>query len=247
MLKIRFLAAMLVAASAAAPASAEPANNEVWVIPANPDSLREGRFDVPVSKEKLKLISFLGYREDFYDQDVDLKVRFWPSRGSTHVYVVARELLERQQYRMEAEPLGWRQGRWNEWGPWPTEAWLRRENIPPSNLGLVVHLDEIAGKKVAPAFVYYSELPKVVDTYSMHLRTNEALTGVSYSLHRGGKVLRRKKLDLGGDVYGGEPFEIILDVSEIPEGRLKIKIKAQIKNQGEPAVREYEFYHQPFE
>lgn len=65
---------------------------------------------------------------------------------------------------MESRPARWNAGTWNEFGPWSTATVLRRDEIPLSNLGVLVELDAPNSpiRNFAPAFVYQTGLPRQV-------------------------------------------------------------------------------------
>lgn len=234
--------------------------NEVWRLRNDRGNRFEGRRAVTVKRPDLELVSFVGFSEDYYAQDVELKVKFFLSEAAP-VTLVAREIKEETQYWMEAKPWASRGASWNEWGPWRTGAVLRRENIPSSNLGVLVKLEDVADQSLAdhsladqsledqnladqslaPAFVYYSKPPHSVKTYSVHIRPNAPLLGASYSLHRreGVEILR-------GEAEVGDfesPFEIRLDVRDVEDGFLKLEIQTRIKGRHKSASREYQFFH----
>jgi hypothetical protein len=213
----------------------------VFRVPAGSEVF-EGRPSVQVSAAgNLQLVSFLGFREDFFDADVDLRVRYWMP-DDTPVFVIATEIQEEKLYKLEVEPFGWAKDRWNEWGPWPTGQWLRAENIPPWNLGLVVRLDKKDSRRVAPAYVFYSR-PQPTDTYSVHLRAHEDLTGVRYSLKQGSTLVAQEVLKISPSA--GEPVEIRLAAHQLQIGPATLEVVAKVRNQGEAAPMVYEFFHHP--
>lgn len=214
---------------------------EVWRLRHDRGNRFEGRRDVTVKRPDLELVSFVGFYEDYYAQDVELKVQFFLSEEAP-VFLVAREIEERTQYWMEAKPWASKGASWNEWGPWRTGDVLRRENIPSSNLGVLVKLEEGEGRNLAPAFVYYSKPPSSVSTYSVYIRPNAPLRAASYSLHRQeGDEIVRGEAEVGD--FAGEPFEIRLDVSDVEDGFLRLEIETQIQGRNKSATREYEFFH----
>lgn len=222
-----------------------------WKKQNNRGNRYEGRIDIPIGKPDLELLSFVGCREAFTG-DVNLKVRFYlPTSAS--VFIQGRELSEQKHYWMESKPpekaAEWKAGAWNEFGPWATREVLVREEIPSSNLGVLVRLqrETTNGGEVAPAFVYHSTLPASVNSYILYLRPDLTLKKVQYSLYRlvGNQEAKVKTSTLVGDKSAGEPFPIELDMGGISEGPMLLLVEGKYRNRTGGPTREYKFYHKP--
>lgn len=223
------------------------AQKVVWQQKNDRKNRYEGRIDIPVCKPELELLSFTGHRESF-SGDVLLKVGFFLPTASP-VFIHGRELREQKHYWMESKPADWQEGKWNEFGPWPTREVINREGIPSSNLGILVRLKKKAvnGRNIAPAFLYHTTLPASVKTYTMHLRPYSNLKKVTYTLYKieNEQEVEVKADSLYGNLIAGEPFLIKLEVQGLPENRLRLVIQGAYKNKSGGPHLEYNFYHKP--
>jgi hypothetical protein len=205
----------------------------------------EGRIEIPVGKPDLELLSFVGFREPFTGE-VTLKVRFFLPTDAP-VFIQARELQEDKHYWMESKRTSWRPGTWNDFGPWSTRDVLTREDIAPSNLGIVIrlHRDTGNGGEVLPAFVYHSTPPATFTRYTLHLRPTSTLKKVTYALSRivDEREVGVKASSLLGEKIAGEPFPIELDARNLPDGPLRLVVQGEYKNREGGPLREYTFHH----
>src|SRR5262245_5612429 len=186
----------------------------------------EGRIGIPVGNPPLELLSFVAGSTAFppgIPPDVTLKINFFlPDVSSAFIY--GRELVERRQYWMEAKQTSWQPRVWNEFAPWPTKDVLRREEIPLTNLGITVRLGAEKSNLLPPAVRSYEGALVSVPSYTLYLRPGATLKKVTYVLSRGDNGAIVKTDSSVQERLGGEPFSIMLNAQEIPEGRMHLKI-----------------------
>lgn len=203
----------------------------------------EGRVEVLVGRTQLDVVSFSGWRESYEpDESVELEVGFFlPVSGE--VTIQARELVDQTQYFMEAKPQEWEVDAWNTFGPWATGDVLSREQIAPSNVGIVISAsDGASGDRILmPAFVYHSQLPEVVVAYTLRLRPDSDLRQVRYRLLTGDEEAAAGKLV--DALEAGKPFPIKLEVVGLPEGRLRLELEGKFKNRPAGPKASFEFHH----
>jgi len=221
--------------------------DEQWKKQNDRGNRYEGRIGIPVGNPPLELLSFVGGSTAFppgIPPDVTLKIKFFlPDASSAFIY--GRELVEKRQYWMEAKQTSWQPQVWNEFAPWPTKDVLRREEIPLTNLGITVRLGAEKSNLLAPAVLSYEGALVPVPSYTLYLRPGATLKKVTYVLSRGDNGATVKTASLVQERLAGEPFSIVLNAQEIPEGRMHLKIIGVYKGQdGTPTV-EYDFYHKP--
>jgi len=210
----------------------------------------EGLLGGALGDRDLELLSFIGFLEPFDGKKVELKVRFFLPSGSSAL-IQGRELDVRKHYLMESIPTTWHTGVWNEFGNWLTKDVLNEYKIPSSNLGVVIKYREDAttGDDCAPGFVYYSQLPDSVDSYTLYLRPNATLVNVRYTLYRissnDKKVIREDSLP--GAKTAGAPFSIKLSrMNREPKCRMHLVVRTNYEGKfGDGPPFECNFYHIP--
>lgn len=218
---------------------------EIWRQHNDRGNRYEGRIEIDVDAPDLELLSFVGFYEPF-EEDSILRVKFFLPRP-TGVSIQARELLDQEYYWMESKPEGWRPGRWNEFGPWPTRDILDREGVESWNLGVAIWLEEGSGSELTPAFVYHSRPPTSVAGYTIYLRSNRTLKGLDYTLYRivDGREVEETASSLSGNLIAGEPFAVKLDAEGWAAGLRRLVVEGSYKNLEGGPFREFRFYHQP--
>jgi hypothetical protein len=216
-----------------------------WKAESDRGNRYEGSVYIPVANPDLTLLSFVGSFPSF-QKDVTLKVRFFLP-GDTVAFISAQELRDRKQYRMEAKPRRWQAGQWNEFAPWPTRDVIDSLGVPSENLGVVVRLgDNGQGSgEVAPAFVYTTPTPPVVQSYRFVFRPGLTLRGLRYTVYRldGAAPSKLREADLKAQRTRGEPFPIDIDAKDLPPGHLRLFVRAFDKNQTDEVTRQYDFVH----
>jgi hypothetical protein len=210
----------------------------------------EGLVDIPIAgsdRPALDLISFTGFFEPFTAGD-SLRVRFFLPVPSSAVRIVAQELSEDRFYRMESKAQVWAPNTWAVFAPWPTGDVIGPGMVLPSNIGVVVFLDDRpAGQAfVAPAFVERAAAAEIT-RYRLQLRPVRAtLSAVSHTLER---IESTRMVPVAMDRSTVErpdhrPFRIELDAASLPEGRYRLTIVGEVKNESALKVtRQYEFEH----
>ena len=214
-----------------------PAQDESWKRRNDKGNRFEGLVSISTGNPDLEVLSFTGFFERF-NRNVNLRVRFFlPSLSS--LSITAQEIEDQKQYLMVAKPQAWSPGVWNEFSPWPTDVVLR-EGISSDNVGVLITLAQ--SSQLAPAFVYYSRTPNVVDSYTMYLRSNRNLRRVKLSLYgTDHSTVRSWAL---GQQSANVPFPVNLDTRGFPEGTIRLVIERELSGVPQkPPIREYSFYH----
>ncbi|MFI5184336.1 MAG: hypothetical protein ACHQNV_08060 [Vicinamibacteria bacterium] len=205
----------------------------------------EGSVRVPVANPDLALLSFTGSFSPFH-KEATLKVRFFLP-DETAVFISAQELRDRKQYRMEAKPRPWKVGQWNEFAPWPTRDVIDVLGVSSENLGVVVRLGESGqgSGEVAPALVYTTPPPPVVETYRFVFRPGLTLRGLRYTLYRldGAAPAKLREMELKAQRTRGEPFPIDIDAKDLPPGRIRLLVDAFVKDRSDEVTRQFDFLH----
>jgi hypothetical protein len=211
----------------------------------------EGLVSLPIAgsdRPALDLISFTGAFETF-SEGVDLRVRFFLPASIATAQVVAQELSQDRFYWMESKSQKWTPGTWSVFGPWPTRDVIVPKEVAPSNIGVVVFLDNtVEGRaSVAPAFVEHSAGAATMTRYRVQLRpVRTTLSAVTYRLERiesdRAALVETKRLVV--ERPNGRPFRIELDSAALPEARYRLTVVGDIKNDSVVKVtRQYEFEH----
>jgi len=210
----------------------------------------EGLVGLPISgpnRPGLDLISFTGFFESFTG-NVDLRIGFFlPSQAP--VQIVAQELAEDRFYRMESKPGDWAPNEWSVFGPWPTGDVIIPDKVRPSNIGVVVHLDNRPEGRslIAPAFVHQSTVAANLTRYRAQLRpVRTTLSAVDYTLERveAERLVTVTKARLAVERPERQPFRVDLDATSLAEGRFLLSVVGHIKNDSTLKVnRQYEFEH----
>src|SRR5207247_3816122 len=99
--------------------------------------------------------------------------------------------------------------------------------------------------EVAPAFVYTTPIPPGVESYRFVFRPGLTLRGLRYTLYRldGAAPAKLREIDLKAQLTRGEPFPIDIDVHEVPPGRLRLFVRAFVKNRSDEVTRQFDFLH----
>ncbi len=208
----------------------------------------EGRIGMPVNNPRLELLSFVEGSSNFppgAPPDVTLKIRFFLPADAPPAFVAARELEEQKQYWMEAKQTSWKPRTWNEFSPWPTKEVLHKEAISLTNLGVTVQLGEATRNRFAPAIFSSDSALGAVISYTLYLRPGATLKRVDYLLSPSGIGAKPREKALFGEKLAGVPFALKVDVADLPEGPMRLKVVGIHKNKDGGPVTEYEFYHQP--
>ena len=206
----------------------------------------EGIINVLVGKPDLEVLSFLAYREPVTGYP-DLRVGLFLHSGGT-VSIKAVELEENRQYFMQAKEANWKPGAWNEFSPWPTKEVLGREEIPLSNVGVVIRLDRPGSDvfEFAPAFLYRMKAPVSVGRYEMYLRSHMPLKNLEFTWSQ---VVRGEEKTIGSSKAGEQmpmvPFSLKLNLESLTEGPVVISVEGKFKNQEGGPQHKYVFYHRP--
>jgi len=220
------------------------AEDESWKRRNDKGNRYEGLVSVQTGNPDLEVLSFTGFFEPF-NRNVNLRVKFFLP-GKTNLSIIAREIEEQKQYRMEAKPQGWTAGEWNEFSPWPTDVVLR-EGISSDNVGVLITIDQNQSSdqstQLAPAFVYYSQEPHNSSSYLMYPRSNKNLRRVQLSLYGPDSSSRPRTWALGPQA-ADVPFRVNLDTQGFPEGKLTLKVDRDLRGIPQrPPTHEYSFYH----
>jgi hypothetical protein len=138
---------------------------------------------------KLALVSFLAERPAGQSLAAELTVRFYLPAPQPNVQILARELNPVREYRMEALPVqgGWTAG-WNSFKGWRTADVLGPEEIPASNLGVLVgDAANVRGARIYAAVLQPSDAPPAarVERYVAHLKPSFRASGGTFSVTKG--------------------------------------------------------------
>lgn len=211
----------------------------------------EGLVSLPIGgpdRPAIDLVSFTGFFEPFRDP-VDLRVSFFVPSSHRQVRIVAQELAQDRFYRMESKPADWPSNAWAVFGPWPSGDVIIPRMVRPSNIGVVVHLDDgPEGRTViAPAIVEHRKRAATLTTYRVQLRPiRTTFSAVDYTFGRidAGDVPPGKPTTLAGERPERRPFRIDLDAASLAEGRYLLTVVGYVKNSSTLRVtRQYEFEH----
>ena len=236
---------------AIAAAALEGGSQDLRSAPFDRGNRYEGLVGLPIggpSRPGLDLLSFTGYFEAFTG-NVDLQVRFFLPPWAPQARVVAQELTQDRFYRMESRERRWPSNAWATFGPWPTGEVIIPQNVRPSNIGVVVRLDEAPEGRslVAPVFVHQSGTAVDFTRYRVQLRPVRATFGaVDHRLERTGtgavEVIAKQRTTV--ERPERRPFRIDLGAATLAEGRYRLTVVGHVKNDASIQVtRQYEFEH----
>jgi len=204
----------------------------------------EGLLEQDLANDDFELVSFTAAFEPF-SRDAQLRVRFFLPASSS-VRIVAQDLDSQWYYRMESKPAEWTERRWNTFGPWASGDVIDRHQIPWSDLGVVVYLDDniYASGPVAPAFVYHTHPPSAVTEYALALRSRLTIARVKYALgaEGGGAPVREQVID--GDFLRRAPIVFSVPAAGLPDGAYRLSLVMSPRSAlQKPIEREYRFHH----
>jgi hypothetical protein len=211
----------------------------------------EGLVGLPISganRPALDLISFTGFFEPFTG-NVDLQIAFFLPSAQSQVHIVVQELTQDLFYRMESKPQAWVPNTWSTFGPWPTGDVIIPGNVRPTNIGVVVHLDDRPEGRsfIAPAFVQENKLAPSLTNYRVQLRpVRTTLSAVDYTLERveADRLVSVLKQRVAVERPERRPFRIDLDATKLVEARHLLTVTGYVKNSStERITRQYEFEH----
>jgi hypothetical protein len=211
----------------------------------------EGLVGLPIglpNRASLDLISFTGSFEPFTGP-VDLRIAFFLPPARTQVQIVVQELTQDLFYRMESKPRTWVPDTWSEFGPWPTGDVIIPGKVRPTNLGVVVRLDDGPEGRtfVAPAFVHQAAQAPSLVSYRVQLRPVRAtFSVVEHTLEQvaGARLTMVARGEPKVERPERQPFRIDVDASKLAEGRYVLTVTGHVKNSTTQTVtRQYEFEH----
>ncbi len=233
-------------------AAAQEDAGRKWELRNDRGNRYEGRREIPVARPDFELLSFLGHQED-YDRGVDLQVLFFlpvPPKGDkwdkdVSATVISQELRDEKQYWMRSKPESWQGGEWNQFGPWPTNEVLDREEIVAWDLGVYVELDSGEDLRLAPAVLYHDERPTSIEVHTLQLRPNQDLKRLEVTVTRAGDQAGEVLLEdqLIDEMQVGEPILLDLEASRLPEGWLRVEVVGSVRGRIDKAFFELLFFH----
>ena len=211
----------------------------------------EGLVGLPIAvpnRPALDLTSFTGFFEPFTGS-VDLQIAFFLPPSRSQAQIVVQELTQNLFYRMESKPRTWVPDMWAAFGPWPTGDVIIPGKVQPSNIGVVVHLDEGPEGKafVAPAFVHENKVAATLTGYRVQLRpVRTTLSAVDYTLERveADRLASIVKERVEVERPERRSFRIDLDATKLAEGRYLLTVTGHIKNSTTQKItRQDQFEH----
>jgi hypothetical protein len=213
----------------------------------------------------LEMVSFIRFKDDFDRiRPRELIIDFFANKPVEDP-VLARELIQIKQYRMEVLPPtpGWREG-WNWFDKWFTADVIEPEKIPISKIAVLVRLnsDDPLRDHIAPVVLRAagSRITGSLTDYEAHFVSSVPLDGSgSYEVSSGCGPDKAASIALRpiGTQRANVAFPIKFTLDASP-GTYKLKIevtprprKATAAAAGDtprdpPVSREYCFPHQPY-
>lgn len=207
----------------------------------------EGLNDVPTASLDLRVVSFLGYRENprLLANDY-LKLKFYVPSGDP-VFITASEMVPTRHYFMEPVRTKWPEG-WQEFSQWPANALLVPEGIDPANLGVVARLisNEAGSSHLVPVLFYVNSSPAKLSSYKLRIVSRETLSSIDFGLKRyqAPQVLSEQTLTKKY-FSAGTPITLRMDLTGERAGWFELWIEARVKDQLGGPKRTYFFFHQP--
>ena len=213
--------------------------------------LREGYYEgvrpKPVSGFDIELISVLADYQEQVDRLPDhLRVKFY-LETQTAVHVTVREQDYRLFYWLDrVKPVkDWHAKSLNDFS-WPTAVVLRRldQKLNMYDLGVLVRLRKespASVEEVAPAILYYSQLPAKINGYLFTMKINGDAR-LSCSIYREGEA-SGVMTNTYQRIPGGRPFSVRWEVKDAQEGTYSLVCKGFFLDSNEPIQQTVRFYH----
>lgn len=238
----------------------------------NPDRF-EGLVDQPNARSEYDVLSLLGSTSTTpsklsVDKQEYLHVRYCrpkPDADAGPVFIEVRQLTGHVNYLMKAAPKKWNDG-WNDFS-WPVKDVIWADNINPNNLGVVIRFgqDKEFGSDIVPAVFSASSTPDAETTFSEHiqsyaftLRVQHSIQYLSYETLANNKLLKNcyylnefhpcqsKKPDdtANASIEEGNVITLHLDMSDVPEGPVTVRVRGQYLNSDEELSAVFHFKHE---
>jgi len=195
-----------------------------------------------------------------FPHDANLNVRFFlPSllgNPNKDVVVEAIELQDSVHYLMRSKSVSWKDGSWNNFGPWPTKDIIDKLTIESSNLGVLAEY-QVANRLPVylPVDVYEKDKQFVGHAYTFHFITGQDLQALDISVtNRAGKEMKlqvpmlkcNKTFNPNCRLYAaGSTQAFDLDMSSLAEGEYHLKLTGHIPGNSTPTSLEIVVYHHP--
>lgn len=206
----------------------------------------EGKQDVPSASLDLRVVSFLGYREDisFSSKDV-LKLKFFV-RTEEPIFITASEINPVHYYFMRPLRSKWPSG-WQIFSPWQASEVLIPLGIPIHNLGIIARIGSTkeGSGQLAPLLLYTENPPPKIASYKMILVSRENLSKMQYTLSRIGTKPTSFQQNLHKDFPAETPIILDLNLKDEQANMFELTVKGKIRNSNEGPKRTYTFFHNP--
>lgn len=201
----------------------------------------------PVSGYDIELISVLAdYREPISEMPDQLKLKFY-LRDAAAVQLIVRELDFRAYYWLDRvrPETAWAAGFENQF-VWSTEVVLRPLGLNMYDLGVLARVGYDAPRlveRVAPAILYHSSPPEMIQGYLFTLKTSgDARLSCSIYPAEGEEpittqVFRRKR--------GGRPFTFHWVAASAAPGRYRLVVSGFNLRDNQRFDQTVEFDHEP--
>ena len=147
--------------------------------------------------------------------------------------------------KSKRKSLAWKPNSWNEFLPWPTKDVLDREEVAPTNIGVLVErVPEHEIRRFAPALLCEDDCVPHVENYQLMLRPGKRIVEIQYVISKasGEKVLTRI-LPIA-ETLDPTPIPVTLTATDLPLGELIIVLAPRERNriQFGPPI-EFSFYN----
>ena len=197
-----------------------------------------------------ELVSFIGSFEPYsIGQGQKLAVKFYLPKAD-NFYLKAEEIQPMNNYWMEHEsqaPMGWQL-----FDNWPVDEWLGKLEVQASNLGVLVQMGSQESNLVAPALVFYQNIPAYLDRYIAKYRLGTAISKGSYKVlvgkHEGRLPTGRYPIHQGV-VYqknSGSFFNILIPRTKLSrEAWYTVFVRLEKYNSTDVIYHQFSFYHYP--
>ena len=203
----------------------------------------EGTLNRGFTENEVELVAFTGSPIN-YSLNTPANLEVWFFGSAAGVTIRAKELSPRLFYSMESKPGKWTDGVWNRFGPWPTKDKLIPVGVPANNLGVVVWIDESAGR-VAPAFAGPPPSAAAPVRYTVVLRPRSPGTKLEFTLmyKKDGRLVKVLAGDLGKfDQDAPQRVDLLID-GGIRDGELLQLVIQPTFLKTQPAPNVYTLVH----
>ena len=206
----------------------------------------EGQKSLNVSAPDLELLSFTGCRASVpKGADVNLGLMFFLQEDAP-LYITAKEIVPYSFYLMKPVKTKWKSG-WNTFHPWPTHSVINPLSIDIDGVGIVgrLHKDRLGSGFIVPMVLYMDNTPKIIDSYTIHMKPKQSLSEIEYKVFRKGDNVPIVSNCLRGTFFAQRDIPITFEFKDQEEGEYIINVQCRIKNSVNGPTRTYRFYHRP--